>query len=262
MPESVQSVTRALNLVEHLSGTDSDLSLTELARLAELQPPTAHRLLQTLVERQWVVQDPSTTRYRLSHRLLGIVGDLEARTGRLRALVRPHLEALRDLSGESTNLVLLDGLATVYIDQVPGRRPIRMFTEIGARVPAYASGAGKAMLAFAPSGAQRALTRTPLKQLTEHTVTDLATLQREFEQIRTVGYACDNEEYEIGVACVAAPILAGDDAAPAAISISAPAARWKSVDRDALGRQLADHAAQISGQLGHAGGSAGASVHG
>lgn len=221
----------------------------ELARGAGLQPPTAHRLVQTLVEREWVVQNPSTSHYRLSRRLLAIVGDLEARTARLRALARPHLVALRDLSGESTNLVVLDGLAAVYIDQVPSRRPIRIFTEIGARVPAYASGAGKAMLAFQPPAVQRALERVVLEPLTVHTLSDQAALKRALRQARSRGYAFDNGEYEIGVACTAAPIRAGEGTAVAAISVSAPAARWRALDRDGLGRELAARAREISEEL-------------
>ena len=249
MTESVQSVGRALDLLEQLGASDSDMPLGDLARATGLHPPTAHRLLQTLVQRDWVVRIPSTTHYRLSRKLLSIVGDIEARTARLRALARPHLIALRDDTGESTNLVVLDGLAAVYIDQVPSQRPIRMFTEIGARVPAYASGAGKAMLAFQTSAVDRALERHVLEPLTAHTLTDHGALKRSLRQARTRGYAFDNEEYELGVACTAAPVRGGDGIAVAAISVSAPAARWRALNRAQLGRQIAQHAGEISALL-------------
>lgn len=249
MTESIQSVSRALELLERLSEQNEGVSLTQLARGAGLQPPTAHRLLQTLVERQWVVQDPGTTRYRLSQKLLGIVGDLEATTSRLRVLARPHLEAVRDLSGESANLVLLDGLSAVYVDQAQSLRPIRMSTEIGTRVPAYASGAGKAMLAFAPHSAQRTLRRTPLLRITRQTITDFGVLRRELEKIRALAYATDDEEYELGVACTAAAIRGADGTARAAISVSAPAYIWRELDRAQLGQQLVEHAAKISARL-------------
>src|SRR5262249_22011020 len=247
--ESVQSVGRALDLLERLGASDGDVPLGDLARATGLQPPTAHRLLQTLVQREWVVQNPRTTQYRLRRKLLSIVGDIEARTARLRALARPHLTALRDDTGESTNLVVLDGLAAVYIDQVPSRRPIRMFAEIGARVPAYASGAGKAMLAFQTPTVDRALERLTLEPLTAHTLTDRAALKRALRQARTRGYAFDSEEYEVGVACTAAPIRGEDGIAVAAISVSAPAARWRALDRGRLGRQIAEHASEISALL-------------
>jgi IclR family acetate operon transcriptional repressor len=249
MPESVQSVRRAIALVEQLGDSESDMTLSELARRTELQPPTAHRLLRTLIALDWVVQDPSTSRYRLGHKLVSIVGGIEARTQRLKMLARPHLEALCELSGESTNLVVLDGLSAVYVDQVVSGRPIRMFAEIGARVPAYASGAGKAMLAVAPPAVRRALERETLEQLTPHTLTDHKRLAAELEGIARRGYAIDDEEYELGVACIGAAIQSADGVKAAALSISAPAARWRTLDRATLGEQLADHARELSAAI-------------
>jgi DNA-binding IclR family transcriptional regulator len=169
----------------------------------------------------------------------------------MRAIARPHLEALRELSGESTNLVVLDGLAAVYIDQAPSLRQIRMFTAIGARVPAYASAAGKAMLAFASPGVIAAVDRLPLESLTRRTITEHAALKRELRKARARGYAFDNQECELGVACAAAPILDLDGTAFAAISVSAPAARWRTLDRTRLGRLLAEHGHAISTELGY-----------
>jgi IclR family acetate operon transcriptional repressor len=250
---AVQSVARALDLLELVASSDDEIALAELARRAGLQPPTAHRLVQTLVEREWVVQNPRTSRYRLSHKLLSLVGDIEARTARLRAIARPHLESIRDASDESTNLVVLDGLAVVYVDQVPSSQPVRMFTEIGGRVPAYASGAGKAMLAHqAPGVATALLARANLRPLTSHTITDRDELEREFALSRERGYAFDNEEYQAGVVCVAAPILADDATAVGAISVSGPAARMRELDPDALGARLAEHGRVISRELGYA----------
>lgn len=249
MTELVQSVQRALGLVEQLAGTDGDVSLTELARRTGLQAPTAHRLLRTLIDRDWVVRNPATSHYRLSYKLLAIAGGIEARERRLRSVARPSLEALRDATGESTNLVVLDGLAAVYIDQVAGTRPIRMFTEIGARVPAYASGAGKAMLAHVPAAVRTTLKRAPLEALTDRTMTEPAALQAELGRVRERGYAIDDEEYEIGVACIAAAIVTGDGKVAGAISVSAPAARSRALDRAHLGRQLAEHARAIADQL-------------
>lgn len=248
----VQSVARALDLLELVAAADDEIALVELARRAGLQPPTAHRLLQTLADREWVVQNPRTSRYRLSHKLLSLVGDIEARTARLRALARPHLEAIRDAADESTNLVVLDGLAAVYVDQVPSSRPVRLFTEIGGRVPAYASGAGKAILAFQPQGVtDKLLARSRLRALTANTLSARDQLETDLRRTRERGYALDNEEYESGVVCVAAPILAPDATAVAAISVSGPAARVRDLGLEALGVRLAEHAHDISREYGY-----------
>ena len=251
--KQVQSVARALDLLELVASAGDEIALTQLARRTGLQPPTAHRLVQTLVEKEWVVQNPRTSRYRLSHKLLSLVGNIEARTARLRAIARPHLELIRDASDESTNLVVLDGLAAVYLDQVPSSQPIRMFTEIGGRVPAYASGAGKAMLAHQASGVTKALLKgADLRPLTAHTLTDRDALEHELALSRERGYAFDNEEYQAGVICVAAAILAEDATAVGAISVSGPAARMQALDPAALGGRLADHARAVSRELGYA----------
>ena len=249
MAEPVKSVGRALELVEQLAATNGEASLTELACATGLAPPTAHRLLRTLVELQWVVQDSSSSHYRLSYKLLTIAGGIEARTSVLRALARPHLVSLRDLSGESTNLVVLDGLAAVYLDQVPSTRSMRMFAEIGARVPAYASAAGKAMLACLPAATLPALAHAALVPLTNRTLSDHDALEADLVRTRRRGYAFDDGEYEIGVSCIAAPITAGAGQPAAAISVSAPTARFRTLDRALLGRQLVEHTQQVSHQL-------------
>ena len=249
MAESVRSVGRALKLLENLATGGGEVALKDLSRGNGLQPPTAYRLLQTLVEHGWVVQNPATSGYRLSHKLLALVGDVEARSARLRAVARPHLETLRDFSGESTNLVVLDGVAAVYIDQVPSLRPFRMFTEIGARVPAYASGAGKAMLAFASPAVRMAVDRGPREPLTSRTLTDGEALSAALGEARTRGYAVDNEEYEPGVACIAAPICDTDGNAFAAISVSGQVERLRALDHDELAQRLTSHAHQISAEL-------------
>lgn len=246
----MQSVARALDLLEHVARSDDEVALTELARRTRLQMPTAHRLLQTLVACDWLVQSPRTSRYRASSKLLSIAGGIEARSARLRGVARPHLELLRDACGESTNLVVLDGLAAVYVDQVASPRPIRMFAEIGARVPAYASGVGKAMLAFGPPGALDALFAAgPPPQLTAHTITDRAVLERELELVRERGYATDDEEYEEGISCIAAPIVSTDGIAVAALSVSAPSARLRAAGGEQLGVRIAGHARRISDEL-------------
>jgi IclR family transcriptional regulator, acetate operon repressor len=248
--KQVQSVSRALDLLEHVTLSSDEVALTDLARKTGLQTPTAHRLLQTLVAREWLVQSPKTSRYRPSNKLLAIAGGVEARSARLRATARPHLEMLRDASGESTNLVVLDGRATVYVDQAPSPRPIRMFAEIGARVPAYASGAGKAMLAFGgPEALDALFAGGPLERLTAHTLTDRQTLERELERVRERRYAVDDEEYEPGISCVAAPILSADGAGFAALSISAPSTRLRAADPDRLGALIAEHASRITSGL-------------
>src|SRR3954468_1094298 len=148
MPQTrVQSLERALDLLEALAGAD-DLGVSEIAARTGLVPSTAHRLLGTLVARGYAAQNPATGRYLVGYKLLELTSGLQDRLGRLRSAARSHLEAIQRETGETTNLVVLEGLSTVYVDSVPGTRSVRLFTEVGLAIPAHTSGAGKALLAW------------------------------------------------------------------------------------------------------------------
>jgi IclR family acetate operon transcriptional repressor len=247
----VQSVARSLALLEAVA-SETELGLVELAGRTRLQPSTAHRLLATLVECGYVVQNPRTSRYRLGHKVVELTGSAEQRLRRLRTVVRAHLKALRDLTDETTNLVVLDRFSAIYIDQFESSRAVRMFTEVGRTVPAHASASGKAMLAFAPTGVvENLLAQAPLEALTAQTLTDAEQLRRELARVRARGYAVDNEEYEEGVVCVAAPIFGAGAEVQAAISVSGPAGRMHRRDLAGLGETIAERVLTASVELGY-----------
>jgi IclR family transcriptional regulator, acetate operon repressor len=246
----VQSVVRSFDLLEAVAAAD-EIGLVELAHRTGLQPSTTHRLLATLIECGYVVQNPQTSRYRLSHKVVELAGSPEHRIERLRTAVRPHLVAIRDATDETTNLCVLDRFTIVYVDQAESGLAVRMFTELGRRVPAHACGAGKVMLAHQSAELIGSLVaRAPFPALTPHTLTTAAELQVELQRARTQGYAVDREEYEDGVACVAAPIFGPAGEVVAAISVSGPAARLLRRDLAELGELVRTHVAAISRELG------------
>lgn len=250
-PEGVRSVERAFALLERVAAKD-ETSISELARETGLQPSTVHRLLATLVGCGYVVHHAGSGRYRLSHKLVALAGGTELRQARLRAAAQPHLQAIRDATDETTNLVVLEHYSVAYIDQVESSRAVRMFTEIGRRAVAHATGGGKAMLAYRPAEELEELfAAAPLKALTPHTHTRAEDLRRELERTRRRGFAVENEEYEAGVGCVGAPIVDHQQHASAAISVSAPLARLQQLDIDAVGALLARHTARLSTELGY-----------
>ena len=125
---------RAFDLLEALAG-GGELGVTELAARTGLVPSTAHRLLGTLTKRGYVVHSPETGRYLLGYKVVEVASGLEHRLGRVRALARPHLETIQHATGETVNLVVLDGSRVVYVDQVEGSRSVRMFTAVGTSAP-------------------------------------------------------------------------------------------------------------------------------
>jgi len=246
---TVQSVARALHLLEVVARTD-EAPLSLITRESGLTPSTAHRLLATLIACGYVMQSGSG-RYRLTHKVVAIAGDAEARQARLRSGARPHLDAVRAATGETVNLVVLEGFSATYVDQVEGTAAVRMFTQIGRRVPAHATGAGKALLAFQPEASlEPLLAAEPFAGLTAATITGAAGLRAALEDVRERGYATDSEEYETGVGCVAAPVVGADGRAVASISVSAPLARLQALDVAKVGAALASRTAELARELG------------
>ena len=243
---TVRSVARVLDILEALA--DGETTLAGIAGRAGLSGSTTHRLLATLVERGYS-ERAGPGRYRLGRHLHEIATRAEAPLARLRLLARQHLIELRSEFDETANLVLLDGLEVTYVDQVASKQAMRMFAEVGRRVPAYASAAGKALLAYGPSDVLVAQgLREPFPALTASTRTTLSSLAADLGAVRERGYAIDDEEIEEGVICLAAPVLAGV-LAVAALSISGPSFRMRRLDLDVVGTAVARHAGTLSAQL-------------
>jgi IclR family acetate operon transcriptional repressor len=216
----VQSVERAFTLLEVLAGAGGELSLSEIAAESGLPLPTIHRLIRTLVDRGYVRQ-LATRRYTLGPRLISLG---ESASGRLTGWARPWLTSLVEELGETANFGTLDGDRATYIAQVPSRHSMRMFTEVGRRVPLHCTGVGKALLAQLDDKEVDALVRrTGLPAETTYSITDPDVLAGELRKIREQGFAVDDGEQEIGVRCVAVPVLGS--ASGFAISVSGPTAR-------------------------------------
>lgn len=216
----VQSLDRAFDLLERMADAGGELGLSELADVSGLPLPTIHRLMRSLVARGYVRQQPDR-RYALGPQLIRL-GESASRL--LGFWARPQLARLVEETGETANMALRDGDEIVYVAQVPSRHSMRMFTEVGRRVPAHSTGVGKVLLAPLPDDEVRALLgRTGMPAATEQTLTSPEDFLAVLRRVRTAGYAMDDNEQEVGVRCIAVPVP-GSPAA-AAISVSGPAGR-------------------------------------
>ncbi|MEW9547951.1 IclR family transcriptional regulator [Nonomuraea sp. NPDC050783] len=243
---SVQSVERALDVLEALAEHGGEAGLSEIAARTGLPYGTIHRLLQTLLTRGYVRQE-SDRRYALGGglvRLGGVAG------GMVGGWARPYLAKMVELSGETANLAVLEGDFVVYVAQVPSPRRLRMFAEVGRRVLPHSTAVGKVLLAGRPPGeAVAVLERTGMPRRTPNTITEVSAMLAELDAVRGRGYALDLGEEELGVHCMAVPVRDGGRVV-AAMSVSGPAERIDARDRDELAGGLRRIAADFGAEFG------------
>jgi IclR family acetate operon transcriptional repressor len=216
----VQSVERALDLLEILAEADGDAGLSELAEQSGLPLPTIHRLMRTLVARGYARRLPSR-RYALGARTIRLG---EAAGRQLGTGARRHLARVARELGETANLAMLDGEMAVYVAQAASAHSMRMFTEVGRRVHLHSTGVGKALLSeLSDASARELAVSAGLTRATDQTITDIDALLAATAEVRERGYAVDDGEQEIGVRCFA--VIVPGAPVPTALSVSGPAAR-------------------------------------
>ncbi len=254
---AVQSVERALALIDLLAREQGGLTLTEICQLAGLHTSTAYRLLATLAAHGFVRRDPERRTYRLGLHLLHL-GEAARAQCDLREEAAGTLQSLAHRTRELANLVVPSGNRAIYISQAHAQSEltVRMFTQVGAWVPLHCTAVGKAIIAHWPDEDLEQLTREGLPAHTPNTITSPERLQSELAAIRQRGYAIDDEEREVGVRCIASPVFDAEGQVVAALSISGPAGRV-TPDRFAeLGETVREAAARLSERLGFSGHSA------
>jgi IclR family KDG regulon transcriptional repressor len=220
----IQTVLKALDVMECLASTDRPLSTLEVAQLCGLSRPTAYRFLTTLLTRGYVasVEDGH---YQLGTRILTLSEGLLDRLD-LTKLARSELRELSQASNETVHFAILDDTEMLYIDKVESSQPVRMHSTIGTRNPLHCTAIGKAVLAFIPVEERNALLdRITFIPRTPNTITDRAALVEHLELVYTRGFAIDDIENEEGIRCVGAPVFNHTRRVFAAISISGPAYR-------------------------------------
>lgn len=218
---NVQSLERSLTIIDILSAHPEGLSIKDLSEKTELHKSTVHRLLQTLRTRNYVYQDRRTERYHLGAKILEIAASM-MESYDIRSVARPVLEDLCDGIQETVHLSILDGTDAVYIDKLENQsRVLRMYSQVGKRIPVFCSAIGKAMVAWLDDTAlQKIVDNIRFEKKTPYTLADKGTFLDNLKQIRTCGYAVDWLEHEESILCVASPIFDQEKHVVAAISIS------------------------------------------
>lgn len=251
--KTIGSVIKAVEVMEELAKSEEGLGVTEISNKLNYGVSATYHLLNTLKQCNIIEQDRKTKKYRIGFALFRISG-MAKRQNVLANLAQPYLDKLRELVGETSNLVILDGSDIVYIAQSESTKLLKMFTQLGAKVPLYCTGGGKVLLTHQPKKIRDLiLSKTNFQKYTKNTRSNAKDLIKELESIKEQGYAIDNEEREEGVTCIAAPIFDCYGEAIASISISGPTYRLKEKGIDSIIKNVMDTAKELSFSLGYTG---------
>jgi len=246
----VKSASRALQLLELLTGHASPLSFSDIQQRLRYPKASLHGLLRTMTGARWLNFDPVAKQFTLGVRVWE-AGLAYAATVPLEARARPFMMRLRDQTTETVHLAVLDDGDVLYVGRVDGEHLLRLESSVGRRMEPHASGVGKILLAELAEVSLRAwLANHPLKRFTDTTITEPQKLLVELQLIRERGYAVDREERTLGAACVAVGVRDHTDTLVAAMSVSAPAVRFGEAQREAALVHLRAAAEDLSQALG------------
>ncbi|AKL94153.1 transcriptional regulator KdgR [Clostridium aceticum] len=251
MKETVQSVDRALSILEVLSDYEEGVGITEISSKIDLHKSTVHRLLVTLIYKGYVEQNPNTNKYRLTLKLLELGNKLIDKMDIL-SVAKPYLQQLKEVTNEVVHLVVREGTEIVYIDKVESDNKIRMHSRIGTRSPMYCTSVGKAIMAYLSEEEVEGIWQdSEIKRFTQYTITDLQEMKKNLTKIRELGYALDEEENELGIRCIGSPIFAHNGEVCGAISVSGPTIRVTKQAIQNFKNYILEYSMKISKELGY-----------
>lgn len=247
----VQTLERALDILEVLSRAEESLGVTEIGNRIGLHKSTVHRILQTLCYRGYVEKEKERERYRLGIKIveLGITffNDLE-----IRKVAAAFLVLLAKSFDEVVHLVLPDDGEIVYIDRRESSQVISMHSKVGRRAPMHCTAVGKAILSTLPEEEVRHILKVKgMPGFTPMTITDPDVLIEQLREIRQSGIAKEAEENEVGIFCLGTPIFDYSGRAIGAISVSGPANRIKDKGIERIGEEIKKAGQEMSAKLGY-----------
>jgi IclR family transcriptional regulator, KDG regulon repressor len=246
---NITTLQRGLKLLNLFAEAERGLTATQVAKLSGLPISTVHRFLMNLDSSGFLTSTGSGN-YHLGIACFSLgqsaLGHLD-----IRRLSLPYLRELNQRTRETIHLTVRHDFSAVYVEKLDSPEPLRIFSRIGAAVPLHCTAVGKVMLAFmTQEELARVLPQIELKRLTENTVSNLQELQAEVERVRRAGYACDLEENELHIRCVAAPIWDHTGAVNASLSITGPAVRMPMTRLRQLAPVVVQAGLKISREMG------------
>jgi IclR family transcriptional regulator, acetate operon repressor len=246
---SIQSVDRALFLLETIAEAGGEATLTDLANRTGLNISTCHHLLATLIQRGFAAKVPGRRLYALGARILHLSHaclqvDLPRRA-------QPYLEAVNAATGETVHLAGLQGDTVITLSRREARHAVRVDSgQVGKLEAPHATSLGKAIMAWLPEEEMQRMVGNSMKRYTEHTITDVPALIESLRHVRRNGYAMDSEEFLPGVICVGAAIRDQAGTVIGAISASTPTMRATPEHINLMREEIVSAARSLSAQFG------------
>jgi DNA-binding IclR family transcriptional regulator len=223
----IGSVAKCFQVLEALNSAGRGVGLKDLAALSGLDRSAVQRITHTLRVLGYLRQDPETRAFTLSGRMLEF-GHTVLATDRVRQHAQPHLEALNRRTGETVNLMELEGDEIVYVARFPSAHAVSVDLHVGSRLPAFCTAAGRAILSrMEEPDALAVLKGSRRTAMTPRTSTDLDALRRALAAARKLGYALNDQEAFIGDLSVAAPLLDARGRPVGAVNVAVPTPRWQ-----------------------------------
>jgi DNA-binding IclR family transcriptional regulator len=245
----LSSVANSLRLIKAFSEDEYEIGISDLAKRLGLAKSTVHRLASTLLEEGMLEQNPVDGKYHPGLALFEL-GAMVRRKMDFTMEARPFLRTLMEKTGETVHLAILDHDSILYIITHESKQALRMGSKVGTRVPAHSTAVGRALLAFQPEEELERIIALGLPASTPKTIVETKALHRELATVRARNYAIDDEESEIGLRSIAAPIRIHTGAVVAAISIAGPVHRMTRKALLGWSRELVDAADAVSQRLG------------
>lgn len=249
--KSVQTLNRALDIIELLSLEQESIGVTDIGQRTGLHKSTVHRLLNALADRGYVEKNPKNGTYKLGLKFIEI-SSLFLNKLELKTEARPYLRRLAEQVGQPVHLAILMGRDAVYIDKVEAVNSIRMYSQIGRRVPVYCTAIGKVLLSGLEQDELAALLdELEFRSYTVNTIKTKDELLAHVNRARELGWAVDDEEHEDGIRCVSAPVYDYTGKIIAAVSVSGDRKVINENRDDEISTYVMDAAADISKRMGY-----------
>lgn len=249
----IQMIERTLDIIEVLAEEANGLNLTEIAQKVDLPKSTVYRILNALIDRNYVAKGSDNYRYKLALKIVNLASNMLYALD-LRTEAYPCLQKLADETKQTVHLATWNEDTVVYLDKIEAYQRLPISSALGRAIPLYCTALGKVLTAYQSEERKQALAeKIEYVKYTEHTNTDPRLFLEELPKVRKNGYAIDHEENEAGICCAAAPVFNYNDKNIAAVSITGSKAYFESGDLHATIRTIQDVGMQISKRMGFQG---------